>query len=205
MNRAQLKAQAKARLSGKWGWALVLVLVGTIFASLIGGITVGILELMTLVGLNFSFLRLIDDDDQGHGLFNNIFSGFTGPRPMAVFLNTLLTSIFTALWGLLLVIPGVVKALAYAQVPYILADMQQAGAEIGATDAITASRQLMQGHKWEYFVLQLSFVGWGLLAVLTAGIGFLWLSPYIQATNAAYYRQLAGDRFLNDDADFSDF
>lgn len=83
--------------------------------------------------------------------------------------------------------------------------MQQADAEIGATDAITASRKLMQGHKWEYFVLQLSFVGWGILAVCTAGIGFLWLAPYIQATNAAYYRQLAGDRFLNPEADFADF
>lgn len=117
MNRAQLKTQAKAHLHGKWGWALALVLVGTIFASLIGGPTVGILELMILAGLNFSFLRLIDHDDQGHGLFNNIFSGFTGTRPMAVFLNTLLANIFIALWSLLFVIPGIVKALAYTQVP----------------------------------------------------------------------------------------
>jgi uncharacterized membrane protein len=53
----------------------------------------------------------------------------------------------------------------------------------------------MVGHKGEYFLLQLSFIGWALVATLTFGIGFLWLAPYIQATNAAYYRNLAGDQF----------
>ncbi|WP_179393854.1 DUF975 family protein [Lacticaseibacillus absianus] len=205
MTRAELKAQAKARLQGNWGWAIALVFVGTLFATLIGSLTVGILQLMVLTGLSFTLLRFIDSGEQGRSLFNNIFSGFTSGQPIAVFLNTLLTYIFTALWSLLFVIPGLVKALAYAQVPYILADLQHAGGEIGATDAITASRELMHGHKWDYFILQLSFVGWGLLAVCTAGIGFLWLAPYVQATNAAYYRQLAGDRFQQPDAAFSDF
>ncbi|WP_461226652.1 DUF975 family protein [Lacticaseibacillus suihuaensis] len=204
MTRSELKGLAKARLAGNWGWAVGLSLLGAIMASIIGGFTAGILEAWVMVGISFSFLRLMDDEDRGNGVFNNIFSGFTGSQPVAVFLNTLLAGIFMALWTLLLVVPGIVKAFSYSQVDYILSDMQRAGRQIGATDAITASRELMVGHKWEYFVLQLSFLGWALLSVVTLGIGFLWLTPYMQATNAAFYRNLAGDRFRTPEDDMTD-
>ncbi|WP_203624758.1 MULTISPECIES: DUF975 family protein [unclassified Lacticaseibacillus] len=195
MTRAEIKQQAKDRLHGKWGWAIGLDILGAIMGSLVGGITVGILAAMVATGVTFSYLHLIDHDDKGNGVFNNIFSAFTGPHAMAVFLNMLLASIFLALWSLLLVIPGIIKGFSYSQVPYILRDMQESGSDIGATDAIKASRELMNGHKWEYFVLQLSFIGWRILASIPFGLGNLWLTPYIRATNAAYYRQLAGDQF----------
>lgn len=195
MDRATLKQQAKSSLKGHWGWAVGFNLLAIIIGSIVGGITFGILEIMVMIGVEFTFLALIDGEQDQANIFNDLFSGFTSGQAMAVFLNTLLSGIFIWLWSLLFLVPGIVKSFAYSQANYILKDMQAAGTNIGATEAITKSRALMEGHKWEYFVLQLSFLGWALLATLTAGIGFLWLIPYIHATNAAYYRNLAGDQF----------
>lgn len=207
MSRAELKHQAKTRLRGHWGWAIGLSLLGAIMAGIVSYVTFGILGLMMTAGLEFSYLAMIDHGDRGSGIFNNIFSGFTQGRGLSVFLTNLLITIFTFLWSLLLLIPGIIKAFSYSQANYIIKDMAEAGTEIGATDAITASRELMRGHKFDYFVLQLSFLGWALLATLTLGIGYLWLMPYMAATNAAFYRSIAGDRFLlpDEDAEFADF
>ncbi|MCF1778573.1 DUF975 family protein [Lactobacillus jensenii] len=76
---------------------------------------------------------------------------------------------------------------------YILEDMHKAGKEVGVTEAITKSRQMMKGHKFQLFVLDLSFIGWGILATLALGIGWLWLVPYIQTTKAEFYRKLAAN------------
>ena len=62
--------------------------------------------------------------------------------------------------------------------------------KVSALDCITESRKMMDGHKWEYFVLQLSFIGWGILSILSLGIGFLWLNPYANATYATFYDNL---------------
>ncbi|WP_125702291.1 DUF975 family protein [Lacticaseibacillus daqingensis] len=194
MNRAAIKTQAKDRLRGRWGWAIALALVGDIMTVLVAGVTLGILGMIVSAGVVFTFLEFVDGTAP-ESLFNGIFSGFTGKRFMPTFLTNLLVVIFVYLWTLLLIVPGIVKALAYSQANYIVKDMTDAGREIGAVDAINASRELMVGHKAELFVLQLSFIGWGLLTVLTLGIGLLWLVPYMQTTYACYYRQLAGDRF----------
>lgn len=124
-----------------------------------------------------------------------IFSVFTDNRFIPELLNYLLSYIFQFLWTLLLVIPGIVKSYSYALTPYIVSDMIDSGKEVHATTGITASRELMQGHKWELFVLDLSFIGWAILSGLTLGIGFIWLIPYEQATKANFYRNLAGDKF----------
>lgn len=80
---------------------------------------------------------------------------------------------------------------------YILKDKLEKGESVTVTQAITESRQLMNGHKWEYFVLQLSFIGWAILANLTFGIGYLWLVPYIETTNAAFYQNLIDSQITN--------
>lgn len=90
------------------------------------------------------------------------------------------------LWTLLLFIPGLVMCFAYAMTPYILEEHP----EIGAWDASTRSREMMKGHKFDLFYLYLSFIGWFILAMLTMGIGFLWLSPYVEAAKAAFYNDL---------------
>lgn len=90
------------------------------------------------------------------------------------------------LWTLLFFIPGLVMCFAYAMTPYILEEHP----EIGAWDASTRSREMMKGHKFDLFYLYLSFIGWFILAMLTMGIGFLWLSPYVEAAKAAFYNDL---------------
>jgi hypothetical protein len=87
-------------------------------------------------------------------------------------------------------IPGIVKGLGYSMTPFILAE----NPDMTAREAISASSKLMNGHKWELFVLGLTFIGWELLCVLSLGIGFLWLNPYMNATYAAFYRQILADR-----------
>ena len=128
-----------------------------------------------------------------NNVFKNIFLAFRGGRTYNYFVNVLLTSIFTGLWSLLFIIPGIVKSYSYAMTFYILEDMHKAGKEVGVTEAITKSRQMMKGHKFQLFVLDLSFIGWGILATLALGIGWLWLVPYIQTTKAEFYRKLAAN------------
>lgn len=101
----------------------------------------------------------------------------------------LLKDIFLFLWSLLCVIPGVIKSYSYAMVPYILAD----NPELGAREAITLSRKMMNGNKWRAFVLDLSFIGWGILSAITFGIvGIFYVSPYVYSTHAELYNALKG-------------
>ncbi|GKX66520.1 DUF975 family protein [Inconstantimicrobium mannanitabidum] len=93
------------------------------------------------------------------------------------------TKVFIFLWTLLLIIPGIIKSYAYRMVPYILAD----NPNIGVMDAIKLSNEMTRGHKFEIFVLDLSFIGWYLLGALALGVGVLFVMPYENATNAELY------------------
>ena len=95
----------------------------------------------------------------------------------------LLVFVYTLLWTLLLVIPGIIKAYSYSMTFYILRE----NPEMTAGDAITASQKMMDGHKMDLFLLSLSFIGWAILASITFGIGYLWLIPYIYTAYAAFY------------------
>lgn len=105
----------------------------------------------------------------------------------------LLMSIFLALWSLLFVIPGIIKAYSYAMTPYILQEYP----ELSANEAIDRSRYMMRGHKFDLFWLQLSFIGWFFLCILTAGIGFLWMEPYYETAKAAFYEEVKADYAVN--------
>ncbi len=83
-------------------------------------------------------------------------------------------------------IGGIILSYAYQMVPFLMRDYP----ELGAREALKLSRQLMKGYKWNLFVLQFSFLGWIILSVLTAGIGFLWLLPYMRTTQAHFYQDL---------------
>ena len=98
----------------------------------------------------------------------------------------LLVFVYTLLWTLLLVIPGIIKAYSYSMTFYILRE----NPEMTAGDAITASQKMMDGHKMDLFLLSLSFIGWAILASITIGIGYLWLIPYIYTAYAAFYETL---------------
>ena len=101
----------------------------------------------------------------------------------------LLMEIFIVLWSLLLVIPGIIKAFSYAMTPYILEE----NPELSANEAIDRSRAMMRGHKFDLFWLYLSFIGWYILAILSLGIGFLWLQPYFYTSVAALYEEVKAE------------
>lgn len=100
-----------------------------------------------------------------------------------------LMGLFIGLWSLLFLIPGIVKSFSYAMTPYILDEHP----ELSAYEAIQRSRKMMRGHKFDLFYLYLTFIGWFILCLLTAGIGFLWLIPYVETTQAAFYRDLKAE------------
>lgn len=100
-----------------------------------------------------------------------------------------LMSLFIALWALLLYIPGIIKAFAYSMTPYILKDYP----ELSANQAINLSIKMMKGHKFDLFYLFLTFTGWAILAVFTCGIGYLWLTPYMSTAMAAFYEDVKAD------------
>lgn len=104
------------------------------------------------------------------------------------FLAHLLMNLFTLLWSLLFLIPGIIAGYSYTQTVHIMLD----NPDISPLEAISASKRLMRGHKLEYFVLELSFLGWAYLSVFTFGLLGIWLNPYMQVTFANYYNALIG-------------
>ena len=130
---------------------------------------------------------LLKTQDGKQPEFRDLFSQFD--RFGTGFAQKFLRSLYVTLWSLLFLIPGFVKALSYAMTPFILAEHP----ELTVSQAITLSETMMDGHKMDLFLLGLTFLGWELLCVLTLGIGFLWLNPYINATYAAFYRQLQAE------------
>ena len=102
------------------------------------------------------------------------------------FLQLFLRNLFVALWSLLFIIPGIIKALSYAMTPFIMAE----NPDMTALEAINASKELMDGHKAELFMLELTFLGWILLCALTLGIGSFFLNPYLNAAHTAFYKNI---------------
>ena len=99
--------------------------------------------------------------------------------------------LYTILWGLLFIIPGIVKSYEYRMIPYLLADDPTMTQE----QAFAISKEMMTGNKWKAFVLDLSFLGWHILSLFTFGIlRIFWVSPYEYSTDAALYRRLLMER-----------
>ena len=133
--------------------------------------------------------RFFLQNSRGPAELNELGAGFRGDWGNVV-LVMFLKNLFLALWTMLFIIPGIVKAYAYRMVPYILKEHP----ELSGTQAITLSRKMMKGHKGDAFVLDLSFIGWILLSALTFGILHLfYVGPYIQATDAELYKVVRAD------------
>jgi len=158
--------------------------VGMLFGFAGGGMLLQLLVILPLVVGLTNALRLMYErrDYNVTGNMKDIALSNYGHKVWGMFLYSLKIT----LWSFLFLIPGIVMTFAYAMTPYILEEHP----EISAWDASARSRAMMRGHKFDLFYLYLSFIGWMVLAVLTAGIGFLWLSPYIDAAKAAFYNDL---------------
>ncbi|APB31794.1 DUF975 family protein [Vagococcus teuberi] len=152
------------------------------------------------IGISFTFLDVIRKGKEAELSFRQSFRLFNGHDFVPVLLINVLTYIFRYLWLLLFIIPGIVKGYSYSQANFIYKDLAATRdtRSMGATSFITESRDLMNGHKKRLFWLDVSFLGWYLLGLLTVGIGFLWINPYINATKAAFYDDLSKGKFLED-------
>lgn len=181
MPRASIKANAKENLRGNWGTAILVLLLNWMLLSAATGVMViGKLIIMGTLetGVALIYLKLSYREPAEIGDLFQPFQNFVN-----TFFAGFLSTIFTFLWSLLFVIPGIVKALAYSQVYYILCDHP----EYTGREAIDASQEMMRGHKGELFVLQLSFFGW---SFLTFGLLLLYVKPYYQAALTEFYRYL---------------
>lgn len=116
--------------------------------------------------------------------FNDLFSQFD--RFGTGFAQHFLRSLYTLLWSLLLIVPGIIAALGYAMTPFILEEHP----ELTANEAIRRSKELMRGHKTDLFILELTFIGWSLLCILTLNLGHIALNPYKNAAYAVFYREI---------------
>ena len=146
-----------------------------------------LLEILVLFPLSLgvlnAFRKLLTEGDNDLGP-NAFHLGFK-PYLHKVW-GMLLMYILIVLWTLLFIIPGIIKTYSYAMTPYILHE----NPELSASEAIHRSRMMMKGHKFDLFWLQLSFIGWFFLCLLTTGIGFLWLQPYYYTAQAAFYEEV---------------
>ena len=182
-----LTAQARVCLRGQWGSAvgfcLLQGLIGGAVAAIptLGGFVSIFIEGPFSLGGAVFFLTLVRNGDNKIGM---LFAGFKNFATAVV--AHVLISLFTFLWTLLLVVPGIIAALSYSQTFYIIAEDRTTR----PLEAIRKSRRMMQGAKWKLFCLGLRFAGWALLCMLTMGIGFLWLFPYIMATLAKFHDDL---------------
>lgn len=201
------KNEALRALSGSWPHSLVATIIylailsflalpsyminfGITFHSYISGGS-GIIFILIVypmaLGFTNSFRLLYETGD--NRLTRNAFSlGFD--NWIHNVLGMLLTDVFIVLWSLLFLIPGIIKCFSYAMTPYILVEHP----EMSVNKAIDESIYLMDGHKFDYFYLALSFIGWIILSIMSFGIGFFWLIPYMQTTTAAFYADLKKEK-----------
>ncbi len=177
------RAAARSALSLSWGQG-VLVTFLLLLASAVSGwlIPVGIV-IIPIISWSYTiiFLGVMRGE---HIEAKHLTLGFN--RMGKVWFLNFFMFLFVFLWTLLLIIPGIIKSFSYAMAPYILVD----NPHMTPREAITESRRMMDGHKWELFCLNFSFIGWELLATLSLGIGYLWLTPYIYTANASFYENL---------------
>ena len=191
---SEIRAEARASLgnsifANNWLIALVAIVLVNIATSIVSYIPLGILLVGPLtVSLAYFFLTLARKREHADiALLGFAFK--SGDRIVRTLLVGILTWLFTFLWTLLFVIPGIVKSYAYALAPYIAAERE----ELDARDCIAESQRLMDGHKMQLFLLDLSFVGWYLLGFLCCGIGIFFVMPYFFASRAAFYCELVAD------------
>ena len=218
METGRHKSTAKLALSGNWALAVGVSVVAALLGGLVCGSNVSLttdidsdvlqmlppfvisyLRIVTPIALVLGIIQwivggtirlgycrfLLNLHDCKKASIGDLFSQFD--RFGDGFCLALLQGLFVFLWSLLFVIPGIVATYRYAMAPFILTEHPG----MRASDAIDASKYMMRGYKMDLFILDLSFIGWGFLCILTLGIGNLWLNPYQNMAYTAFYRELS--------------
>ena len=188
-----LMRMARESLKGKWGLAIGTCLLYAVVISAFSALkTFSLISLIfagpMALGLAGFSLSLSRGED---ARLEQIFDGFkTFGTALAAYLLMLL---YVLLWLLLLIVPGIIAALSYSMVFYILADDRS----LKASEVLVRSKQMMDGHKWRLFYLCMRFCLLALLCILTLGIGFLWLMPYANVTMAKFYDDLKAEENIH--------
>lgn len=197
ITRPELKNEALRTLRGKWKQPVL----ATLILSLIGVFAYGsnVIESIVYIALGFLISLLLSLNLEyglevallrfNRGRENTISETFNAGlvedygRVLGIML---LQALFVILWMLLLIIPGIIKSYSYAMTNLIAED----NPELGAMECIDRSMAMMKGHKWELFLLDLSYIGWILLGLLSLGIGLLWIIPWMQMARVKFYEEL---------------
>jgi uncharacterized membrane protein len=196
---SEIRSAACATLSGHWTEAAMLTFVYCIvawaFSALVGGLEyvqqgLGTVASLLLLPLGWGYAVTFLSNARGEEDPFNVSRMFDGYKDFSrIFTTVLLTQIYILLWILLFIIPGIIKSLSYAMTPFVLRD----NPEMKNNAAIELSMKMMDGHKGELFWLYLTFIGWGILCILTLGIGYFWLAPYMQASMAQFYEEVKAE------------
>lgn len=177
----------------KWGILALITLVHLLIVGAIGGFSA-----IPFIGFMFSICAFLIAGAFEYAIngialsvsydeptkIEDLFKGFNNfSRNLVAYL---LVAVFTALWSLLFVIPGIIKGISYSMTFFIMND----DPNIDSNEARKVSMKIMDGHKWEYFCLCFSFIGWVLLCGLTLGILTFWITPYMNASFAEFYNNI---------------
>ena len=188
MNRIAIKNQAKSILGNKlfgsaWLTVVLVIFLGNFVTGIIPAIGILLLSGIISVGVNSFMLKRIRTNAPFE--VGNVLDGVRSGIGDNILLGIMI-SVFTFLWGLLLVIPGLVKAYSYSMATYIRVDHP----EYTWKECIDASKKMTYGHKMELFILDLSFIGWYIVGGLCLGVGTLWAQAYHKAAVALAYESL---------------
>ncbi|MDR0858365.1 MAG: DUF975 family protein [Oscillospiraceae bacterium] len=181
VDRYSLKQSAKGQIRGNIGILFVCYLIVaaiTGFSVIIPIVGTLIVEPPLMLGMIMIYLALQNGRAPE---VSDVFGGFRFfGQSILLYIEI---AVFTFLWSLLFVIPGIIKGLSYSMAPYILAD----NPGISASEALNESKRIMHGYKADLFVLGLSFFPWMLLVTITFGLAGIYVVPYVQATTANFY------------------
>ena len=205
MQNYEIRAMARKQLQGKWGLAvgtfllIQVILVGVTylatFISILSGIEcinyilpIPFTAIFTLGKCRFT-LNLATDKNTAN--LEDIFSQFNlFFKALGLFI---LQTIIIYIGLILFIIPGIIFSLSLSQSYYILVE----NPDKSIIDCLKESNTIMKGYKWNLFCLYFSFIGWSLLALLTCGIGTLWLIPYIETSMACFYKDITTSNYNN--------
>lgn len=189
ISNKMIMAEARKSLDGKWGIAIAVSLIyfaltaGISSVKNVGWIASLIITGPLCIGLYKFYLFLIRKKEIR---LETLFDGFQiFGKALKAYLLVLL---YVLLWFLLLIVPGIIAAISYSMTFFIMADDNS----IDASQALSKSKEMMQGNKMRLFLLCCRFIGWFILGVLTAGIGFIWIGPYFLSSVTIFYEDIKG-------------
>lgn len=191
MNRIELKNLAKRQVSVNLGIFVILylIVIGLVVAA---GLISSTISYILGILLEFSLISIYMNASDGTTPdIKSIFDIFKNVRLCGNSLILyILLSIFTTLWTLLFIVPGIIKSLSYSMAPYILLENEY---YMTPMDAIKESQRIMVGHKMELFVLSLSFIGWYMLGIVTFGLVMFYVEPYFGITMVNFYNKIKNE------------